>query len=54
MVNDDDRVAICEQVVYHLEKAVHVRWVKAYRGLIEHVEHARRPVAHRSGELDAL
>ena len=54
MVHQHDGVAICQQVVHDAEQALHVGGVKPDRGLVQHVEHARRPVAHGTGELDAL
>ena len=54
VVDHHDGVAVGEKVVHHAEKPLHVRRVKANRRLVEHVEHARRAIAHGTGKLHAL
>jgi hypothetical protein len=54
VVHDDDRIAICQQVVHHAEEPFDICWMQADRRFVEHVENACRPIAHRTRELHAL
>ena len=54
MVDQHDGVAVRQKVVHDAEQALHVGGVEPDRRLVQHVEHARRPVADGAGELDAL
>ena len=54
VVHDDDRIAVCQKVVHHAEESLDICRMQADRRLVEHVENACRPVAHRTRELHTL
>ena len=54
VVDHDDGVAISHEVAHHAEEAFNICRVQADRGLVEHVQNARRAVAHGTGQLHAL
>ena len=54
MVHEQDRVAVGDQVVHHARQPFQVRRVESDGRLVEDVQHARRPVPDRPGELHAL
>ena len=54
MVDEQDGIPVGDEVVHDRVQAVDVRRVQPDRGLVQHVEHAGRPVAHRAGKLHPL
>ena len=54
VVNDNHGVAVIHQIAHHAYQAVDIGRMQANRGLVQHIEHTRRSVAHHAGELHAL
>ena len=54
VVDQDDGVAVGDEIVHHAGKPHDIRRVQTDRRLVEHIEDAGRAVAHGAGELHAL
>ena len=54
VVHKQDGISIGDEVVHDRVQPGDICGMQADRGLVQHVEHAGRPVAHRAGELHAL
>ena len=54
VVDNDHGVAVIHQIAHHTYQAVDIGRMQADRGLVQHIEHTRRSVAHHAGELHAL
>ena len=54
MVNNNHGVAVIHQIAHHAYQAVDIGRMQTDRGLVQHIQHARRSVAHHAGELHAL
>ena len=54
MIDEKDRVAVRHQVVHHGLEPLDVGGMEPDRRFVQHVEHARRAVAHGPRELHAL
>ena len=54
MIDKDHRIAVGQQVAHDAAQPLKVRRVQSDRGLVEHIEHAGRPVAHGAGQLHPL
>ena len=54
VVDNDHGVAVIHQIAHYAHQAVDIGRMQADRGLVQHIEHARRSVAHHAGELHAL
>ena len=54
VVDNDHGVAVAYQVAHHTNQAVDICRMQANRGLVQHIKHACRSVAHHAGELHAL
>ena len=54
VVDQDDGVAVGDEIVHHAGKPHDIRRVQTDRRLIEHIQHACRAVPHRPRKLHAL
>ena len=54
VVDNDHGVAVIHQIAHHAYQAADIGRMQANRGLVQHIEHARRSVTHHAGELHAL
>ena len=54
VVDNDHGVAVIHQIAHYAYQAVNIGRMQADRGLVEHIQHARRAVAHHAGKLHAL
>ena len=54
MVDQDDGVAVGDEIVHHAGKPHDVRRMQTDRRLVEHIEDAGRAVAHCAGQLHPL
>ena len=54
VVDNNHGVAVIHQIAHHAYQAVNIGRMQADRGLVQHIEHACRSVAHHAGELHAL
>ncbi len=54
VVDNNHGVAVIHQIAHHAHQAVDIGRMQANRGLVQHIEHARRSVAHHAGELHTL
>ena len=54
VVDNNHGVAVIHQIAHHAHQAVDIGGMQADRRLVQHIEHARRSVAHHAGELHAL
>ena len=54
MINNNHGVAVIHQIAHYAHQAVDIGRMQADRGLVQHIKHARRSVAHHAGELYTL
>ena len=54
VVDNDHGVAVAHQIAHHAYQTVDIGRMQADRGLVQHIKHARRSVAHHTGELHTL
>ena len=54
VIDNDHGVAVIHQIAHHAYQAVDIGRMQANRGLVQHIKHARRAVAHHAGELHTL
>ena len=54
VVDNNHRVAVVHQIAHHAHQAVDIGRMQANRGLVQHIKHARRSVAHHASKLNAL
>ena len=54
VIDNDHGVAVIHQIAHHAYQAVDIGRMQTDRGLVQHIEYARRSVAHHAGELHAL
>ena len=54
VIDNDHGVAVIYQIAHHAYQAVDIGRMQADRRLVQHIQHARRSVAHHAGELHAL
>ena len=54
MVDQDDRIAVCQQIPYDTFKPLQVGRMEPDGWFIQHIEDARRTVTDRPGQLHAL
>ena len=54
VIDNDHGVAVIHQIAHHAYQAVDIGRMQTDRGLVEHIQHARRSVAHHAGELHTL
>ena len=54
VVDNNHGVAVIHQIAHHAHQAVDIGRMQADRRLVQHIKHARRPVAHHAGKLHAL
>ena len=54
VVDNNHGVAVIHQITHHAHQAVDIGRMQADRRLVQHIEHARRSVAHHASELHAL
>ena len=54
VVDNNHGVAVIHQIAHHAHQAVDIGGMQADRRLVQHIKHARRPVAHHAGELHTL
>ena len=54
VIHKQDGISVGDEVVHDRVQPGDICGMQADRGLVQHVEHAGRPVAHRASELHAL
>ena len=54
VVDNNHGVAVIHQIAHHTHQAVDIGRMQADRGLVQHIEHARRSIAHHASKLHAL
>ena len=54
VVDNNHGVAVIHQIAHHAHQAIDIGRMQADRGLVQHIEHACRSVAHHAGKLHAL
>ena len=54
VVDNNHGVAVIHQIAHHAYQTINIGRMQANRRLVQHIEHARRSVAHHAGELHAL
>lgn len=54
VVDNNHGVAVVHQIAHHAHQAIDIGGMQADRRLVQHVQHARRSVAHHAGKLYAL
>ena len=54
MVDHHHRITVGHQIAHHAQQTIHIRRMQADRRLVQHIQHARGAIAHRTRQLYTL